>query len=159
MTDTSLVMLCQQIRRDTLRLLAAFDEGCLRFAPTGTSNHVIWHCGHAVWLQDVLCLQLLDQPSALPDGWADTYGMNCQPVGDRSQWPSREEMTAQLSQQQDRLVAVLSAATATQLDRVADPQRGPLTVRSRIVHGFHDEARHAGEMCLLAKLYRIAQSD
>lgn len=153
MPDETLLMMCHQIRRDTLRILAAVDDGCLEFAPQGTSNHVLWHCGHAVWLQDVLCLQLLGHQSDLPDGWAATYGMNCESVKARTDWPSREQMTTALAEQYDRLVSAITAAGPDDLDRVADLSRGPLTVRARIVHGFHDEARHAGEMCLLAKLH------
>jgi len=91
MADDALLMLCHQIRRDTLRILSAVDDDCLLFAPEGTSNHVLWHCGHAVWLQDVLCLQLLGHESRLPVDWVSNYGMNCEPVAARTNWraPSR----------------------------------------------------------------------
>ena len=159
MADDALLMLCHQIRRDTLRILSAVDDDCLLFAPEGTSNHVLWHCGHAVWLQDVLCLQLLGHESRLPADWASIYGMNCEPVAARTNWPTRDEMTNALTKQYDELVTAITAASPDDLQRVADPNRGPLTVCARIIHGFHDEARHAGEMCLLAKLHRAGQAD
>lgn len=159
MSDTSLLELCSQIRRDTIRILTSVDDECLLFAPSGTSNHVIWHAGHAVWLQDVLCLQLLGCESRLPSGWADIYGMNCEPVGERRVWPVRNEMADRLTSQFEELQRVIANATEDELRRVADPSRGPLTVLSRIIHGFHDEARHAGEMCLLAKLHRVQVAD
>ena len=103
-----------------------------------------------------MCLQLLNGAGELPIDWAETYGMNCRPVSQSANWLSRSEMLTALKQQQERVADVLANATAEQIERVADPERGPLTVSARIIHGCQDEAKHCGEMYLLLKLLRAA---
>ncbi len=49
--------LAREVRRDTLKILAATDNSCNTWAPTGTSNHILWHAGHAAWLQDLMCIE------------------------------------------------------------------------------------------------------
>ena len=56
---THLAELARQIRGETLKLLAAAPDDWLTFAPEGTSNHILWHAGHAVWLQDVLFVEVV----------------------------------------------------------------------------------------------------
>jgi hypothetical protein len=137
--------LARQVRRHTIELLNATPVDWLHWAPEGTSNHIIWHAGHAVWLQDVLGVQLLSGRSELPDGWAETFGSNCRPVRETEQWPSRDEIRALLQRQLERLLRLLhEASERLAADRVAE----------RVIHGLHDEARHQGEMYLLLKLRR-----
>ena len=50
---------------------------------------------------------------------------------------------------------VLMARVNSGLAQIADPSRGPANIAARIIHGFHDEAKHCGEMYLLLKLCRI----
>lgn len=87
---TAIQELARQIRGGTIELLDATPPTWLTWAPRGTSNHVLWHAGHALWLQDA--------------PW---------PV---SQW----------------------------IDVAA------------MIHAWHDEARHQGEMYLPLKLRRAA---
>jgi hypothetical protein len=146
--------MARQIRRDTLQILKAAPSEALMFAPPGTSNHILWHAGHALWLQDLLCIELLTGKSELPRHWLTMFGMNCEPVANRTEWPSRGETVERLEQQVQRILQLLASATREQLDKVANPQRGPATVSDRIIHGLHDEAKHCGEMYLLLKLFR-----
>lgn len=154
MSSAVLIDLANQVRRNTIRLLEEAPDSALLFAPVGTSNHIIWHAGHALWLQDRLCTGLITGEQLLDEEWNLTFGMNCRPVSETTTWPSREELLNQLTEQHQRIVAVLDDATEDDLNRVADPERGPLTVSSRIVHGFHDEAKHCGEIYLLTKMCR-----
>ena len=48
MSAQQLAEMARQVRGDTLRLLAAAPEASLLFAPPGTSNHILWHAGHAL---------------------------------------------------------------------------------------------------------------
>lgn len=137
--------LARQVRGGTLELLQAAPEPWLLWAPPGTSNHVLWHAGHAVWLQDVLCIQRLTGRSELPPGWAELFGQHCQPVAHTKNWPSRDELARQL---RDQLARVL------QLIRSPDVPAGEFGNVSAMVHAWHDEARHQGEMYLLLKLRR-----
>ena len=91
-SQMTLQELTRQVRGKTLEILAAAPPAWLTFAPAGTSNHILWHAGHALWLQDVLCIELLTGHSELPDGWSDTFGMRCRPVKQTTQWPSRDEL-------------------------------------------------------------------
>ena len=147
--------LARQVRQGTLQMLAVAEPQWLTWSPAGTSNHILWHAGHALWLQDVLCLEPLTGKNSLPDGWAETFGMNCQPVNETRDWPAREKISELLSAQLDQIFAALDSADETTLSRIANP-RGD-TLAGRIIHGLHDEAKHSGEMYLLLKLCR-AQS-
>ena len=147
--------LANQVRRNTIRVLEEAPESAhCCCAPEGTSNHIIWHAGHALWLQDRLCIGLLTGEQQFGDDWNMTFGMNCRPVAETSTWPDRSDLLEKLTTQHNKILEVLDGATEDDLNRVADPERGPLTVSSRIVHGFHDEAKHCGEMYLLTKMCR-----
>ena len=62
----------REVRQDTLKILAATDNSWNTWAPDGTSNHILWHAGHAGWLQDLMCIEPLTGKSELPEGWAAT---------------------------------------------------------------------------------------
>lgn len=141
--------LARQVRESTLQRLDDAKPAWLTWAPEGTSNHILWHAGHAVWLQDVLCLQPLTGESRLPDGWADLFGASCRPVAETTEWPAASEVRARLVEQLDDMYAALDAAALTDADV---PELG-----GRIIHGLHDEARHQGEMYLLQKLCQARQ--
>ena len=146
--------LARQVRRDTLQILAAAEPSWLVFAPPGTSNHILWHAGHALWLQDVLCVRLLAEREELPAGWAETFGMDCRPVDQTVDWPSRDELRELLLGQLSRILELLAGTPAERLTATADPGRGPQPIFGRIIHGLHDEAKHSGEMYLILKLCR-----
>jgi hypothetical protein len=153
-TSATLQELARQVRRDTLQMLGAAHPSWLTFAPPGTSNHMLWHAGHALWLQDVLCIELLTGKREQSSDWDQTFGMNCRPVQQTTAWPSREKLTELLQAQLQRILELLAGATDEQLKKTADARRGPATVADRIIHGLHDEAKHSGEMYLLFKWCR-----
>ena len=152
----TLAELARQVRRDTLQLLMHAHPAWLTFAPPGTSNHLLWHAGHALWLQDLLCVQLLTGREELPPGWSETFGADCRPVRDTMQWPRREELQLLLQRQSSRMTQLLEATSDARLQETANPHRGPATAAQRIIHGLHDEAKHGGEMYLLVKLCRAS---
>lgn len=151
-TSATLQELARQVRLGTLQILDAAPPAWLTYAPPGTSNHMLWHAGHVLWLQDALCIELLTGRSELPRGWANTFGMNCRPVELTREWPGRSELADLLRQQLDRMLELLSSTDEQQLASPANPARGPAAVAERIIHGLHDEAKHSGEMYLLWKL-------
>lgn len=153
-TATTLQELARQVRRDTLEILLAAEPTWLTYAPPGTSNHILWHAGHALWVVDLLGIELLAGRSELPPGWAETFGMNCRPLKQTKQWPDRDELVALLQRQLQRIVELVAEATDEQLAQPADLTRGPASIAARIIHGLHDEAKHCGEMHLLWKLCR-----
>jgi hypothetical protein len=145
--------LVRQVRSGTLQILAAADERWLTWAPQGTSNHILWHAGHSLWLGDVLGVELITGNSELPPGWAETFGMECRPVSQTTNWPSRQEMVRLLRHQGLRLIRLLGELPP---ERLAIPagSDGSRMLAGRILHGLHDEARHQGEMYLLLKMSR-----
>ena len=98
-------------------------------------------------------MELITGRSELPAGWAETFGMDCRPVSETKNWPSRAEIERLLRQQALRLIKLLGELPP---ERLAIPagSDGSRTLASRILHGLHDEARHQGEVYLLLKMSR-----
>jgi DinB superfamily len=154
-TSAALPELARQVRGKTLEMLRTTPETWLTWSPPGTSNHILWHAGHALWAKDVLCVGPLAGKSELPDGWADTFGQRCQPVATTTEWPRAQEVGGHLEAQLERILELLAEHAERIVDRghEVSPSCGwPLL--AGIVHGWHDEARHQGEMYLLQKLCR-----
>lgn len=157
MNASHLWELASQVRAETLRLLATTDETWLTWAPPGTSNHILWHAGHALWLQDVLCVELVTGASELPIDWAETFGMDCRPVKETREWPPRSEVERRLAAQLARVFDLLDGLSPERLAVDSRPIMGNRSLASCIVHAWHDEAKHQGEMYLIQKLRRAAQ--
>jgi hypothetical protein len=143
--SAQLAEMARQIRHHTLELLQATPEPWLLWAPAGTSNHVLWHAGHALWLQDVLCVQPITGSSQLPANWADSFGQHCRPVRETRKWPQRDLLQQLLQRQLAHMI---------QLFRDHSQRLTDASLVQRVIHGLHDEARHQGEMYLLLKLCR-----
>jgi hypothetical protein len=155
---SSLLILARDVRARTLRLLDAAGPDELTWTPPGTANGLLWHAGHAAWLQDVLGLRLIEGPGLLPPGWDETFGMGSRPGSAGWSGPGRDEVRRVLEAQLPRWLAAVAAQTAEQLD-ARPAHAGPRdsrTLRESLVHGLHDEACHQGEMYLLLKMRRLA---
>lgn len=153
-TSLTLQELTRQIRRDTLSLLDAAEPEWLTYTPPGTSNHILWHAGHILWLLDVLCIQFLNPDgSELPENWDERFGMNCAPPASRKEWPSIDELKDLLHFQLYFVLDLLDDADE-EVAEVADSSKGSATIETRIIHALHDEAKHSGEIYLLMKLCR-----
>jgi len=151
----ALLELARQVRGKTLEMLRATPEPWLTWAPPGTSNHILWHAGHALWAQDVLCIEPLTVHSELPAGWADTFGQHCRPVATTTEWPRAPEVDGHLEAQLERILKLLAehAERIVNCGQDVSPICGwPLL--AGMIHAWHDEARHQGEMHLLQKLCR-----
>ena len=158
MAAPHLVELAAQVRRHTIELLTAVPEACLLWAPSGTSNHIFWHAGHAVWLLDVLFLELIAGQSELPASWTETFGMDCRPVHETNRlgaWPSRSEVERRLHSQLDRVIQRIAELPTERFAPDAPAELGSRNLLSCFVHAWHDEARHQGEMYLLLKQWRV----
>jgi hypothetical protein len=146
--------LARQVRSNTLHLLTAAHESWLTWAPEGTSNHLLWHSGHALWVQDVLCIQPLTRGGGeLPDGWAEAFGADCRSVSTTTDWPHRDEVQTLLESQLARLLELFDTH-ADRLARIGPDPPSDWDLTRGVIHGLHDEARHQGEMYLLLKLCR-----
>jgi hypothetical protein len=151
-----LQILAADVRERTLQILLACRRDELTWAPPGTSNHILWHAGHALWLQDVLCLRLVSGRSELPPGWEALFCMGSHPGRPKQPWPGRDELAEQLQAQLPRLVQVIGSLTEADLDALPPHAHAgdTRTLGKCVVHGLHDEACHQGEMYLLLKMQR-----
>ena len=52
--STVLLNFAKEIRRATIKRLQESQQEWMTFAPAGTSNHIAWHAGHVLWVQDYL---------------------------------------------------------------------------------------------------------
>jgi hypothetical protein len=146
-------LLAEEVRTKTIRLLEDTPERAMLWAPAGTSNHILWHAGHALWLGDVTCLEPLLGQSKLPGAWADSFGAKCRPVSQTKTWPAKALVVSALRAQLRAILSEVGKATDELLDEIASPT-SKITLARRIIHGLHDEANHQGEMYLLQKLYQ-----
>jgi hypothetical protein len=138
-----------------LLVLDAAQADWLTRSAEGTSNHILWHAGHALWLQDLLCVELLTGRSELPDGSAAMFGARSQP-GTISEWPSRDKVSSLLRAQLARVLELLDRTSEDFLLQTPDRFRDTRTNLGWIIHGLHDESKHNGEMYLLSKLGQVS---
>lgn len=149
----TLKILTEQVRRATLDLLEGPPEEWLTWAPAGTSNHMLWHAGHSLWVQEILTLRPLIGGDRLPAGWTETFGEKCRPVAETTDWPAISDLARLLKEQlvlvHDTL-EMKSSVLHDQAQRMVPEVGWPLL--AGLIHGWHDEARHHGEMYLLFKM-------
>src|SRR4051794_39359909 len=103
---SDLAILAYQVRECTLRLFDDTDSGALTWTPPGTSNHILWHAGHAVWVADALTIEPITGRSELPDGWAERFGQHSSPKSVHD-WPNRTEVRSRLEIQLKRVLDLL----------------------------------------------------
>ena len=149
----ALVELAWQVRGSTLQVLNAANADCLTWSPRGTNNHILWHAGHAVWLQDLLCIELLTSQSELPKDWSAMFGAKSHPDS-IEEWPSHDEVRSRLETQLSRMLEVLEQAPEDLLLQTPTRFKDQRTNLGWVIHGLHDEAKHNGEMYLLWKLFQ-----
>jgi hypothetical protein len=152
MADASLLVLLDEVRGKTIRVLNATTESDARWAPPGLRNTILWHGGHAYILLECLTMRALGQPPQLPDGWFAMFSWESRPErvpADR--WPALGAVIQQLEGQHERMRRLFDTLTPAHLDRPS-ARRPEETVRRAIVHALHDEACHCGEIHLLRKL-------
>ncbi len=148
--------MAEAIRTRTIKLLNNATDDELLWSPPGLSNHLLWHAGHSLWVQDILCIEAATGQSELPAGWHEAFRMGCDPASRTGRWPGRNEVTEQLERQIERIVSVIAGLSHEDLTgppRTLNlPDAEPL--RYWIIHGLQDEANHQGEMHLLLKMQR-----
>ncbi len=157
MPDKCLLLLLDEVRAKTLRILKSIPADHARWAPAGLQNTILWHAGHAYVLVEWLTMKALERTPQIPAGWYEMFSSESHPVlvpSDR--WPMLSDVIDQLEVQHKRLGKVIGELSEKELDRTSasNPKR---TVRSAILHGLHDEACHCGEMHLLGKMQAVAK--
>jgi hypothetical protein len=152
MPDKTLLLLLDEVRGKTLKVLQAVEPQHARWTPPGLQNTVLWHAGHAYILAESLTMRALGQAPQIPDGWFEMFGWGSRPAAvPPDRWPPLPEVIRHLEAQRERLRHVIGALSDEQLGSpsAADPRH---TVRRSVLHELHDEACHCGEMYLLLKI-------
>jgi hypothetical protein len=151
---SDLAILAYQVRECILRLFDDTDAGALTWTLPGTSNHILWHAGHALWVADVLSIEPITGHSELPEGWAEKFGQHSQPAT-VDDWPERAEVRSRLEGQLKRVLDLLHEHREMIVAKADQaPREGDWPLLHGMIHGWHDEARHQGEIYLLQKLRR-----
>ena len=157
MPDKCLLLLLDEVRAKTLRILNSVPAESARWAPPGLQNTTLWHAGHAYVLVEGLTMKSLERTPQIPDGWYEMFSSESHPALVPSvRWSSLLEVIHHLEAQHKRLGKLIGELSEEQLDRpsASNPKR---PVRSAILHGLHDEACHCGEMHLLGKMQAVAK--
>lgn len=152
MGDDSLLMLADEVRGKTLRLLSDVDEATALFTPQGLKNHILWHAGHSLMVVEHLGVSVLTGAEPRhPQGYAQLFQWGSDPSSVAA-WPSLAEVVAHLKEQHGRLARLLREVEPAKLAQpFGDPTKGR-TIRYAVIHGLHDEAGHQGEVWLLKKM-------
>ncbi len=157
MPDQSLLVLLDEVRGKTIRLLQAIPGEHALWAPAGLQNTILWHGGHAYILLECLTMAALGRTPEVPDGWFEMFSWESHPervAADR--WPSLALVIASLEGQYKRMRRLIAKLSDEKLDQPSAQHPGE-TVRRAIVHALHDEACHCGEIHLLRKLRAVAK--
>lgn len=77
--------------------------------PAGVINHPAWTLGHLAATADNLA-KVLGLESTFPDTWREACKPGGTPSGNASDFPSRQQLLAQLQAQHERVAAALAAA-------------------------------------------------
>lgn len=88
----------------------------------GLENHPAWSIGHlAAGCQ--FCIRLMGGQSSLPAGWAELFGRGSKPVADRSKYPAKAELMAELDRSHQQAAQVVAAADESKLaEETPDPE-------------------------------------
>ncbi len=159
MSDQSLLLLLDEVRGKTLRLLQGVSDDDTRWSPPELHNHILWHAGHSFVLVESLAMEAMSELPQIPDGWFEIFSWQSDPAQVASyRWPSLANVIAELTEQRARLRERIAELSDEQLAREL-PGRGNQTARYAILHGLHDEACHSGEIWLLRKMIRSMAED
>lgn len=155
MADESLILLAKEVRGKTLRILDGVTEEQARWTPAGLQNHILWHAGHALVVVEHLWNFAPgpqgDKPTGYPKEWFPLFSWQSKPTPE-TKFPPLSEVVAQLRTQLDRVLAHVQTLDDATLAKNVGTAEKPRTMRYSILHGFHDEAGHQGEIHLLKKL-------
>ncbi len=135
-------------RTFTMGLLEPITKVQMLTRPCDNANHTAYVLGHISWTDDTFLTALAGTDSALPQGWADKFGMNAALSDDASSYPSKEELVRVMTERREAMIAWLSSLSH---DELVAPVEGDLaqfaSTRAALpgTLAFH-EGFHAGQM-------------
>jgi DinB superfamily len=134
MNDQSLLLLLNEVRGRTIRILDSVAVEDSVWAPRGLQNTIVWHAGHAYFLLEWLTMGALGRTPRIPKGWYQTFSWasrSAQVPIDR--WPLLADVVSRLGEQRDRMRRIIGELSDKQLDRPS-ARNSNKTVRHEILH-------------------------
>ncbi len=130
-------------------LVADLSDEQMVQQPQGVVNHPAWTLGHLASVAHWLAVTL-GADSTLPAGWADHFPTGGTPSGNAADYPSKEEILAQLTAQHEVVAqaaagadpAVFAQPVPNERIRSRFPTIGDLTAMLMTAH----EASHLGQI-------------
>ncbi len=149
----TLLVLWNEVRSRTVRLLEGVSPQEARFHAPGLQNTVLWHAGHCYVVVEWIVAQALGRQPQAPPGWFELFSWQSRPEQiPPDRWPPLGEIVEHLRRQYARWQRVFQELSPRELQ--APSARHPRqSVAQAIVHALHDEACHSGEIWLLRKMY------
>ena len=130
MSDQSLILLLDEVRGKTLRLLQGVTDDETHWSPPELHNHILWHAGHSFVLVESLAMEAPGELPHIPEGWFEIFSWQSNPAQVASyRWPSLAQVISELNKQHIRLRAMIDKLTEEQLSREL-LGRGNRTARS-----------------------------
>jgi len=158
MPDDSLLMLFDEVRGKTLRVLSGVSARQARWSPAGLQNSILWHAGHSYILAEWLTMEAIGREPQLPQGWFEMFSWASKPATvPPENWPTLPEVINQLLAQHRRLRPIIGGLDDAELDRKLSDGSGR-SVRYCILHALHDEACHTGEIWLHRKMLNTLET-
>ena len=164
--DESLMIILNKARKATLSIVRDVAEEQARGLPDGEVNHILWHAGHIFVLLERCVFAATvgsdDMPSSIPEGWWPLFGWNSKPQEVASDaWPSMASVRQSLEIQTERLQRDLSRFDDAFLSSPicwSDKRWYGRPKRIVILHGFHDELLHSGQIMQLKRMFDVGKS-
>ena len=79
MPDQSLLLLLDEVRGKTLRLLHAVTDQEAHWPPPELHNHILWHAGHSFVLVESLAMEAVGDLPQIPEGWFEIFSWESKP--------------------------------------------------------------------------------
>ncbi len=118
MPDLSLILLLDEVRGKTLRLLQGVGDEETRWTPPELHNHILWHAGHSFVLVESLAMEALGELPQIPDDWFEIFSWQSSPAQIASyRWPSLAHVIGELTEQRERLRRLIGELSEEQLSR------------------------------------------
>ena len=84
--------------------------------PHGVVNHPAWLVGHLAATSNQLA-KMLGLESTFPAAWGDTFKSGGTPSGDPADFPSKDELLAELAAQHERVAQAIESADPATFER------------------------------------------
>ncbi|HEX3015867.1 MAG TPA: DinB family protein [Desulfobacteria bacterium] len=110
-------------RNATLAAAKDLSESEADFVPQGLNNNIRWNLGHIYLIQERFALQFAQEPTEVPEGFADLFASGTKPAEWKTQAPTLAELVKLLTEQPQRIREKLT-------NRLTEKVANPLTIGS-----------------------------